>query len=123
MEELRDNGLSGPSQQDPAASAALWEAGQLEGKSVVDANGDELSHLTRCCFEDEAMTRCDVTLTNEARDVFEAQGRSVVEVPPVWIARVDDESVRLRKTGDEILHPDKARAYNDGARDLPRKVR
>jgi hypothetical protein len=123
MEELRENSLSGPSQMDPAALAALYEAQQLEGRDVYDVNGDRLGKVTRCFAEDQTLVRCDITLTNTARDLFEAD-RDVAQVPPAWIASVDDEGIRLRKSGDDLLHPEKAGAsFNDGAKGFPRKVR
>jgi sporulation protein YlmC with PRC-barrel domain len=122
MEELREDSLSALSRDDPAMLAALREAQELEGKDVYDVNGERIGRITRCFGEEGALVKCDVTLTNRARDEFRTPA-DVAEVPADWIARVEEEAVRLRKSGDELLHPERLPPPNEGAKELPRKIR
>jgi sporulation protein YlmC with PRC-barrel domain len=122
MEELRDDSLSGLSRGDPATWAALHDAEELEGKDVYDVNGERLGRITRCFAEESALVRCDVTLTEHARDEFGTPA-DVAAVPADWIARVEDDAVRLSHSGQELLRPDRPPAVNTGAREPPRKVR
>lgn len=125
-EELKPDGLSFVASQDPATLAAWQQANDLRDKEVYDVNGAKLGKVTRCFAEEGALVRCDVTLTNNARQLFQAE-TDVAGVPATWIARVDEGSVRLRKAAEEILHPQDPRplhAEEDrGAPGFPRKER
>lgn len=48
------------------------------------------------------LTRCDVTLSAQAKRTFQAD-QDVAGVPATWIAQVDDSTVRLRKAAEELL--------------------
>lgn len=126
-EELKPDGLGFTASQDPATLAAWQESRDLVERDVYDVNGQKLGKVSRCFAEEGALLRCDVTLTPNARQLFEA-GQTVAGVPATWIAGVDERGVRLRKAAEEILHPDDPRpagASHDlrGAQDLPRKNR
>lgn len=125
-EELKPDGLGFLAGQDPATLAAWQEARDLQDKEVYDVNGARLGRVTRCFAEEGALSRCDVTLTNAAKQMFHAD-QDVAGIPARWIASVEDEKVRLRKAGEEILHPQDPRplgAEEDrGAPELPRKNR
>ena len=127
-EEMKPDGLSHLASQDPATLAAWAEAEALKGKEVIDVNGARLGKVTRCFAEEGALTRCDVTLTNTAKQMFRAEN-DVAGIPSLWIANVEGDEVRLRKAAEEILHPDDPvmRASDEvnlgGARELPRKNR
>ncbi len=126
-EELKPDGLSFIASQDPATLAAWQESRDLVDRDVYDVNGNKLGKVTRCFAEEGALTRCDVTLTPNAQQLFLADQR-VAGVPATWIAAVDEQGVRLRKAAEEILHPEDPRPANAsqdmrGAQDLPRKNR
>ena len=126
-EELKPDGLSDLSRRDPATLAAWQESRDLVDREVYDVNGAKLGRVSRCFAEEGALLRCDVTLTPNARQLFNAEG-SVAGVPATWIAGVDERGVRLRKAAEEILHPEDPRpagASDDlrGAPELPRKNR
>ena len=126
-EELKPDGLSDLSLRDPAMLAAWQESTDLVDRDVYDVNGAKLGRVSRCFAEEGALTRCDVTLTPNAQQLFES-GQRVAGVPATWISGVDERGVRLRKAAEEILHPDDPRPANAsddlrGARELPRKNR
>jgi hypothetical protein len=127
MPDLARDGLGGLDRLDPATLAAWAEARGLEDKRVTDVNGLALGRITRCVEEDGALVRCDVTLTGAAKRVLAAP-QDVVGVPTDWIAVVDDDGVRLRKAGEELVRPEDPRpvgaeADERGAPELPRKNR
>lgn len=128
-EELKPDGLGFMAAQDPATLAAWAEAESLKGKEVIDVKGARLGKVTRCFAEEGALVRCDVTLTNSAKQIFRAE-KDVAGIPSAWIARVEGEEVRLRKAAEEVLHPeDPGKALHgdernlSGAPGLPRKNR
>jgi hypothetical protein len=126
-EEMKPDGLGFALSRDPATLAAWQESRDLVERDVYDVNGTKLGTITRCFAEEGALTRCDVTLTPTARQVFGVD-QAVAGVPAAWIAAVDGRGVRLRKAGEEVLHPEDPRplgASRDlrGAPELPRKNR
>lgn len=126
-EELNPDGLGFAASRDPATLAAWAESRDLMDREVFDVNGTKLGTVSRCFAEEGALVRCDVTLTPNARQLFQTQN-PVAGVPATWIAGVDDGGVRLRKAAEELLHPEDPRpagASDDlrGAKELPRKNR
>lgn len=125
-EELKPDGLGFAASRDPATLAAWAEARDLNEKDVFDIHGRKLGRVTRCFAEEGALTRCDVTLTPNAKQLFQAE-RDVAGIPATWIARVDESGVKLRKAGEEVLQPPEAGLPRDGhaegAPELPRKER
>lgn len=125
-EELKPGGLSGPAQDDPATLAAWADAERLQGKLVYDVNGVRLGKVARAFAEDGAMLRFDVTLSDDTRRDYGAE-QKVAGVPPHWVARVDDDGVRLMKAAEQVLHPDDptppGAEPDRGAKGQPRKVR
>lgn len=126
MVELNEDGL-GPLETDPATLAALHEANTLEGREVFDVNGLRLGRVTRAFAEEGALTRVDVSLLDNVREMLITEEGSAA-VPPHWIAHVGDDGVRLRKAAEEIVHPEDPRppgssAKKAGAKGLPRKIR
>lgn len=127
VEELNPNSISGLGRDDPATLAAWAESTQLVDKTVIDVNGQELGRVTRCFAEEGALVRCDVTLSKNAKGIFNAQN-DVAGVPATWISQVTDDQVRLRRAAEEILRPEDPRpahASDDfrGAQGFPRKNR
>lgn len=126
-EELKPDGLGFIASQDPSTLAAWQESRDLVERDVYDVNGRKLGRVSRCFAEEGALLRCDVTLTPNARQLFQAD-QDVAGVPATWIAGVDERGVRLRKAAEEILHPEDPRpadASGDlrGAAGFPRKNR
>lgn len=124
-EELNPNGLGYMASRDPATLAAWQRATDLVDRDVYDIHGRKLGRVTRCFAEEGELFRCDVTLTDNAKSLFRP-GRDVAGVPATWIARVDHEGVRLRKAGEEVLHPENPAfmaAEDRGAPGFPRKNR
>lgn len=125
-EELKPDGLSFAASRDPATLAAWQQARDLEDKTVYDVNGTKLGKVTRCFSEEGALLRCDVTLTPTAKQLLHAE-QDVAGVPAAWIARVDEEGVRLRKAGEQVVRPEDPRPLgaepDRGAKELPRKER
>lgn len=121
-------GLSGQAGEDPAMVAASWQGQDLKDKWVVDVNGQRLGRVARAFAEEGALTRFDVHLSNQARQVFGAGDRDVAGVPADAIARVEGDEVRLMQAAEQILHPEDARPTHAsldqrGAQELPRKNR
>lgn len=120
-------GMSGASDADPAMLAAQAEARTLKDKQVVDVNGQTLGRITRAFAQDGALTRLDVHLTNQARQIF-GDTRETVGVPADAIGRVEGDTVRLTQAGEQVLHPEDPRSTSAtrderGAPELPRKNR
>lgn len=122
-EVTNPQGLGFRQAQDPATLAAWQEGMSLKDKTVYDVNGREMGKVTRAFAENGALLRVDVTLTNQAKRLF-GTTQDVAGFPPIAIADVTEESVRLSEAGQQILHPDGYEGGDTrGARDLPRKER
>lgn len=120
-------GISGQAGEDPAMVAASWQGQDLKDKWVIDVNGQRLGKVVRAFGEEGALTRFDVHLSTQARQVF-SDDRLVAGVPADAIARVEGDEVRLMQAAEQILHPEHpepAHANPDrrGAQKLPRKNR
>lgn len=127
-EELHRDSLSDRARRDPATLAAWERAAELEDKDVYDVNGRLVGRVTRCFAEGGTLTRCDVTLSENAKGVFGVGDREVAGVPATWIARVKGDRVELDRAGEQLLRPEDPRplgASDDlrGAPELPRKER
>lgn len=121
-------GLSGQAGEDPAMVAASWQGQDLKDKWAVDVNGQRLGKVVRAFAEEGTLTRFDVKLSNQARQIFDAGEQDVAGVPADAIARIEGDEVRLMQAAEQILHPehpDPAHANPDsrGAQELPRKNR
>lgn len=122
-------GLSDRSQHDPAMLAATYEAANLKDKAVIDVNGQKLGNVASAFAEEGMLTRLDVHLSRQAKQLFNVEEtKEIAGVPAVAIARVDGDEIRLSQAAEQILHPEDPRAAHHamderGAPELPRKNR
>lgn len=127
QEITNPDGLGGARDLDPATLAAWQEGMALKDKTVYDVNGLEMGKVSRAFAEEGTLLRFDVALTSQAKRLFSTD-LDVAGVPPIAIADVSEDAVKLSEAGEQILHPDdatppEARREKTGARELPRKVR
>ncbi|HET6403429.1 MAG TPA: hypothetical protein VFH78_02180 [Candidatus Thermoplasmatota archaeon] len=122
-------GLSDRAQHEPAMLAASYEAATLKDKAVVDVNGQKLGNVASAFAEEGMLTRLDVHLSRQAKQLFNVEeARDVAGIPATAIARVEGDEVRLSQAAEQILHPEDPRPAHAspderGAPELPRKIR
>lgn len=123
-EEVTNPHGLGYRQQEDAATLAAWQEGMsLEDKTVYDVNGLEMGKVSRAFAEEGTLTRIDVKLSRQARQMFGTM-QETTGVPPIAVADVTDDSVKLNEAAEQILHPEgPAGTFQRGAEELPRKER
>ena len=126
-EELRQDSLSDAARRDLATLAAWGESLHLVDRVVEDVNGQRLGRVLKCYAEEGALVRCDIHVDSNAKGIFDVE-HDIAGIPTHWIAKVDEETVKLNKAGEQIFHPDDPRSLGAsrdkrGARELPRKIR
>lgn len=110
-------------ERDPSMLAAWQEASALKGKTVYDVNGLEMGKVTRAFAGEGGLTRIDVTLSHPAKLRFNTT-QDVAGVPPIVVADVTEDAVKLSEAGERIIHPERSLDLGKhGARELPRKER